>query len=247
MIPPMPRHQHSSRRPGLLALALAGALVAASSVAPPPVRAAQADDLLAAAARASSAPAPVRADLTISRDGAADTGVVLQRGRTRYIETKAGTRALVKPGKAVVVSGGRLRAAPPDATLDGSNVLLSDLAAVSPTTRRTPQISDTGPMGTVLTWAPPPPSPYVLVVETFEPTAAVVTRAKYYEGTISNLVKMRRDGGHAEVAGRPKPAEIVMDTVRPTSTTTLAFTWSPAPQVGALGLDALRGPSQLGN
>ncbi|MCW5890098.1 MAG: hypothetical protein KIT14_06050 [bacterium] len=241
----MPRHQHSRCRRALLVPALAGAMLAASSVAPPPVRAAQADDLLAAAAHAAAAPIPVRATATVGRDGASDAGVVLQRGRVRYVETRAGTRALVKPGKVVVRDGARLRKAAPDATLDGSNVLLSDLAVVSPLTRRTPQISDTGPMGTVLTWAPPPPSPYALVVETFDPAQSAVTRTKYYEESISNLVKMRRDAGYTSVGGRPKPGEIVMDTVRPASTTTIALAWSEAPQAPALGLDLLRGPSQL--
>lgn len=230
----------------MLAAAPIVAVLAASSVVPPPVRAAQADDLLAAAAHAAAAPTPVRAALTITRDGASDAGVVLQRGRVRYVETKSGTRALVKPGKVVVRDGTRLREAAPDAALDGSNVLLSDLAVVSPSTRRTPQISDTGPMGTVLTWAPPQPSPYALVVETYDPTRAVVTRTKYYEESISNLVKMRRDAGYTSVGGRPKPGEIVMDTVRPTSTTTLALEWSEAPETPALGLDVLRGPSRLG-
>src|SRR5690606_10189517 len=102
-----------------------------------------------------------------------------------------------------------------DATLDDTNVTLDDLAVVSASTRRTPQVSDTGPMGNVITWAPAPPSPYVLVVETFDPSSNVLTRGKYYEGQINNLVRLRRDGGYTEVGGRPKPGEIVVDTVRP--------------------------------
>jgi hypothetical protein len=245
MIPRMPRHQLSSRRPAMLVLALAGTLLAASSVAPPPIRAAQADDLLAAAATASRSPAPVRADVTITRDGATAKAVIVQRGATRYIETAKGTRALVKPGKIVVRDAKGIHVAAPDATVDDTNIGLNDLAVVSPSTRRTPQVSDTGPMGTVVTFAPPTPSPYVLVVETFDASSAVLTRAKYYEGEINNLVKLRRDGGYTEVARRPKPGEIVMDTVRPAATTTLTLVWTAAPDDTAPALATLRGPSLL--
>lgn len=242
----MPLRHHNPSRRALLALAMSGAAFAASSVVPQPVRAAQADDLLAAAAHAARAPEPVRADVTITRDDATTKAVIVQRGATRYVETAKGTRALVKPGKIVVRDAGGIREAAPDAKLDDTNVALNDLAVVSPSTRRTPQVSDTGPMGNVVTFAPPTPSPYVLVVETFDPSSSVLTRGKYYEGQINNLVRLRRDGGYAEVGGRPKPGEIVIDTVRPASTTTLALVWTAAPQTGPLGLETLRGPSQLG-
>jgi hypothetical protein len=220
-------------------------LALAAWLVPPPVGAEDVRTLLARAGRAARSPQPMRADGRLERPDAAPLPIVLAtRGTSVYVETADGTRALVKPAKAVVSAGGRLRVAPPGTALAGSDVLLEDLAPFTATRLAVPQVSDDGPLGTAVTGAPVPPSAYVLVVATVDSDTAAVVRTKYYVDTVTNLVKMRRDGALADVAGRPRPAEIVVERFRPPRTTRLSLSWREAPGL-SLGLAALRGASLL--
>src|SRR5687767_3164383 len=121
------------RRP---AIALLAGLVHASAAG-----ADSASDILDAIARNARFPAPARADVRIEHrrdevktDGA---GVILGRGHTLYVETRDGTRALVRPSKIVVRQDdrgrGRVARAAPGARLGKTDILLEDLI---PVTRR---------------------------------------------------------------------------------------------------------------
>ena len=68
-------------------------------------------------------------------------------------------------------------------------------------TLRFPQISDESPDQVVLTGAPARPSAYTLLVLTVEPDRGTVAKTQYYTGTVSNLVKLRRDGGWVRAGG----------------------------------------------
>ena len=207
--------------------------------------------LLADVARNERFPAPTRADVRIERraDGATTTGdaVVLGRGHTLYVETRDGTRALVRPGKIVVRTGWRVARAARGARLGGTDLLLEDLVPFTPGYFRLPQVSDEGPTGTVVTGAPAMPSTRALVVVTIDPDAATVTRVKCYEGSISDLATFRRDDDFVDVDGHARPTRIAVDRPRDGGTTRLAVVWRAAPDVPptAFRLAALRGPSPV--
>ena len=65
----------------------------------------------------------------------------------------------------------------------------------APRRTRFPQISDEGPDGVVLSGAPARASAYTLLVLTVDAERDTVTKTQYYAGTVSNLVKLRRDRG----------------------------------------------------
>jgi hypothetical protein len=212
--------------------------------------ASDAQSLLAAVALEAQAPRPLRADLRIERDGAPPLeAVLLEDGRRRYLETRAGLRALLSPGKAIIARGGTVVRADPGTTLDGSDVLLVDLAPFGSRAVDVPQVSDEGPLGVVITAAPRPPTPYVLLVYTIDPERRVIVRTKYYRDTISNLVKMARLDDFVSVAGRWRASTITVETFRPVARTTrITLHWREAPETPpALFTGAgLRAPSPIG-
>lgn len=206
-------------------------------------------DLLPVVAAQARAPRTLRADVRIERaDAPAVEAVLLERGRRHYLETRTGTRALLSPGKVVVAQGGRVVRAVPGTALEGSNLLLEDLEPFGIRSLTTPQVSDEGPTGMVVTGAPPPPSAYALLVHTIDPERAVIVKTKYYRDSISNLVKLGRNDGFTEVGGRWRPGTIASETFRPVpQTTTLTLTWREAPEAPAALFTAagLRAPSPI--
>jgi hypothetical protein len=220
-----------------------------STVASAPVRAESLAELLSAVATQSTAPRPLRADVHIERDGSpVGDAILLARGRRIYLETRSGTRALLSPGKTVVLRGHRVVRAAPDAALEGTDILLQDLAPFAASSLATPQVSDETPQRLVVTAAPAPPSPYVLLVHTIDREQDVIVQTKYYRDAINNLVKIRRDEGFAQVGGRWRPATIAVQSFRDSTTTGLALAWHEAPDApAALFTPAgLRAPSSLG-
>jgi hypothetical protein len=227
------------------------------------VRADDLRDLLPIVAMQARAPRPLRADVRLERTGVpAVQAVLLERGRRRYLETRTGTRALLSPGKVVIVRDGRVVRAAPGAALEGSDILLEDLEPFGTGSLTIPQVSDEGPTGMVVTGSPAPPTAYVLLVHTMDPEKAVIVKTKYYRDSVTNLVKMSRDDDFIEVGGRWRPGTFSMEAFRPdTRTTTLTLAWreaqdapaavftpagcAPSPMPGSRPLDAQIDP-QLG-
>ena len=205
-------------------------------------------DVLAPIAFQAQAPRPLRADVRIETEGAPPVdAVLLEDGQRRYLETKSGLRALLSPGKVLVVRGGRVARAQPGAGLAG-DVLLEDLAAFGTRAIDVPQMSDDDPTSTVLTAAPRPPAAYVLLVYTVDPERSVITRAKYYRDTINNLVKMARFDDFTQVAGRWRPGTMTVETFRPAPRTTrITFRWREAPDTSPAVFTpaGLRAPSPI--
>jgi hypothetical protein len=190
-------------------------------------------DLLAATSAAARFPTPARADVTIERkrDDKATAGaaVFLGRHHTLYVETRDGTRALIRPGKILVrTKNGVVRAAP-GTPLGATDLLLEDLIPVGPGLLKVPQMSDQGPTGSVLTGAPAFPSARVLIVLTIDPDDQVLTRGKYYEKSISDLAAFRRDEEFTRIDDRARPTRIMVDRSRDGTSTKLDLTWRPAP------------------
>jgi hypothetical protein len=209
----------------------------------------EASDLLAAVAFQAQAPRLLRADLRIEREGAAPVeAVLLEDGQRRYLETKNGTRALLSPGKVLVARGGSVVRAGADATLDGSDVLLEDLAPFGNRAIDVPQVSDAGPTGTVVTAAPRRPTAYALLVYTVDPERDVIVQTKYYRDTINNLVKMAKFADFVTVAGRRRPGTMTVETFRPAPRTTrIVFRWREAPDIppAVFTTAGLRAPSPI--
>ena len=235
------RHPHHSR----VGASLLSLLLAAVAQ---PVQAVSVQELLPAVAAESSAPRLLRADVHVERDGTpAGDAALLARGQRLYLETRSGTRALLSPGKVVIVRNGRLVRAPVGATLPGTDVLLEDLEPFGVERMPVAQVSDENPVGVVVTGAPAPPSAYALLVITIDPERNVIAQTKYYRDSISNLVKIRKDDDFTQVGGRWRPATIGFEGLRPPSSTRLGLTWREAPDAPAALLTpgGLRAPSTL--
>jgi hypothetical protein len=212
-----------------LAIALLAGLVLA-----PPAAADSVSEILSPIAANARFPAPTRADVRIERrrdaakaDGAA---VLLGRGRTLYVETRDGTRALVRPSKIVVRHDARVVRAAPGTRLGATDVLLEDLIPVTRWLFKVPQVSDQGPTGTVLTGAPAFPSPRALIVLTIDPDTHALTRAKYYEKSVTDLAAFRRDEAFTSVDGHARPTRITVERARDGTSTRLELSWRPAPE-----------------
>jgi hypothetical protein len=237
------RSYHSQPAATMRVLVLLGSAVASASA-----RAESLAELLSAVAVQATAPRPLRADVHIERDGAAvGDAILLARGQRVYLETRSGTRALLSPGKTVVLRGRRVVRAAPDAALEGTDVLLQDLAPFSAGSLATPQVSDETPQRLVVTAAPTPPSAYVLLVHTIDRDDDVIVQTKYYRDAINNLVKIRRDAGFAQVGGRSRPATISVQSFRDSTTTALSLAWQEAADAPPVLFTAagLRAPSSL--
>jgi hypothetical protein len=218
-------------------------------VAPAP--AASLGELLRSLSASQRFPEPARADVRIEYahddQTTSSTAVFVGRGHTLYVETRDGTRTLVRPGKILVRSGSRVVRATPGARLAATGVLLEDLVPVTQWMFKVPQVSDEGPTGTVVTGAPAFPSTRALIVLTIMPDERIVTRAKLYEKSISDLASFWRNEEFADVGGRPRPVRIVVDRLKEGTTTRLALAWRLAPEAArALFTPAgLRAPSPI--
>jgi hypothetical protein len=233
-----------NRRMNRRALATLGVAMVAVSTAD----ATSPSELLATVAANARFPTPTRANVKIdhTQDGKTTTtvAVLIGRGQTIYVQTADGFRALVRPSKIVVRVGRRIRRATPGLRLAGSDLLLEDLIPVTPAFMKMPQVSDDGPTGVVVTGAPGFPSARALIVLTIDPDSHAVSRIKYYEKSISDLVAFRRDEDPVDVAGHARPTHITVERSRDGSTTALTLAWHPDPEAtpASFRLGALRQP-----
>src|SRR5262245_5948589 len=208
-------------------------------------------ELLDATSRNARFPGPTRADLGIERKSGGQTmvaqAVMIGNGRTIYVETRDGARALVRPGKILVRTGAHVTRAAPRTRLAGSDLLLEDFVVFTPRLLKLPQISDEQTTGIVLTGAPNPPSTRALLVLTIDPATFAVTRTKYYEGSISDLAAYRRDEEFVDVEGHTRPTRILVDRSGDRTSTQVTVGWRPAPDTprSLFSLSGLRAPSPI--
>jgi len=192
-------------------------------------------EALAAASAAARFPTPARADVKIERkrDDKATAGaaVFLGRHHTLYVETRDGTRALIRPGKILVRTKNGVVRAKPGTPVGDTDLLLEDLLPIGPGLLKVPQMSDQGPTGTVLTGAPAFPSKRALIVLTIDPDDDVLTRAKYYEKSISDLAAFRRDEEFTRLDDRARPTRISVERSQDGTSTRLDLAWRAAPEV----------------
>jgi hypothetical protein len=206
--------------------------------------------LLAAVAANARFDVPARADVRIACEGCptpAGRAIFVGRGDTLYVEVKDGARALLRPTGSVVSDGGP--PAPIGAkALAGTDVLLEDLVPVTADVLKVPQISDDGPLGVVITGAPSrTPSPYALLVLTIPADPPAIVKTQYYEQSIGNLTKLRRDDGFVDVGKKRRPGTITVEQLKKGSKTTLTLAWREMPDAPATLFDTaeLTKPSGL--
>jgi len=232
------------QRPPLLALALL-VLVAIA----PTVRAEGLAEILAAVAANARFEVPARADVRIEEPAAGSSApaILLGRGRVLYLETREGTRALVRPGKVLVAGPRRVEKARPGARLGDTDLLLEDLAVFTASTLKVPLVSDDTPAELVVSGAPADPSAYALLVFTIDRERRAIVRTLYYSGLVGNLTKVRRDGGFVQVGGHWRPGEITVESPRQGTTTRLTLAWREMPDAPPALFEptGLRRPSGL--
>lgn len=188
--------------------------------------------LLAAATSGARPTATVRGDgelVTTSPDGSTRQRIaVLQRANGDLaIEVQPGdVRALIPAaGPALIAAVGPFAA---DAPLAGGELTREDLQPFDAARFSSPTIVDRGSAGTTVQ-LDPKDSQYTLVVVTFAPDTRVPVKVMSYKDTLSNLLRMRRERGHIQVAGRWLPTEVISENFPLKVTTTLTLQWKTAP------------------
>ncbi len=123
---------------------------------------------------------------------------------------------------------------PLDASLDASDFTREDLEPFRLSHYRDARISDDSGTEVMVTLFPKD-SQYSLVVITFDRQKKVPLKIQYYRDTVSNLVKMQRDGDYALVGKTWRPASMTMENFKLRTHTTLSVRWreetSPRPEL----------------
>jgi len=249
MIRRMPRITREVRpcHVGLQAVLLVVLLLAAAA----PGRGETLAELLAGVAAnarfASAARADVRVECAEGCPAAGGQAIFLGRGDALYVEVKGGQRALLRPGRRLVVEGGKPIDAPSGTSFAGTDILLEDLVTFASASLRMPQISDDGPGGVVVTAAPAGTSPYSLLVHTIDRDRHAIVRTLYYRDVVNNLTKTRTDAALVQVAGGWRPGEVVVETLRQATRTRLRLSWRDAADAPDVLFEpaGLEGPSGL--
>lgn len=220
---------------------------------------------LANVERAQRFTVPVRADVSVQqKDGDAAKrydGVAVHRDADVYLEIREpAVRVLIRGEEnAVYLLAGAPGAAPTrvgaHAPIDGTPLIPDDVRPFRAGALRIPQIADETSKTMLVSAAPAEESPYVLVVYLFDREKTLPTRVQYYERTVNNLVRMRRESGFVRVGEAWRPTRTEIEDYRTNGTTTIERTWTASPDIpqnlfdpAALGTHALLEgpPGQVG-
>jgi hypothetical protein len=207
---------------------------------------ARGDDLagfLAAASAASKPAAPIRGDgelVTTSADGTTRQQIaVLQRPNgDLYLELRPiGLRALIPSSGEAMLSAAPGNAAAPfalDAPLAGSEFTREDLQPFNLARFGSPTIVDRNGAEMTVSLDPLKPSQYSLEAITFDRDKHAPVKVMLYKDTLSNLLKMRRDGDLVQLAGRWLPKTVSMENFPLRTTSTVTLSWSETADQPAL-------------
>jgi hypothetical protein len=208
--------------------------------------AARGDDLasfLAAASEASKPNAPIRGSgtlVTTSPDGTSTQQIVVAQrpnGDLVLAVQPPGARALLPAQGDAVLSPAAGTAAAPfalDASFAGSEFSREDLMPFTLSRFGSPTIVDRNGSETTVSLDPKKPTQYSLVVITFDRDKKAPVKVMVYKDTLSNLLRMRRDGDFVQVGGRWLPQTVTMENFPLRTISTLKLTWSEAPDDPAL-------------
>jgi len=185
-----------------------------------------------------------RADLRVHVKQAGEEreyrGVVVHRGADVYLE-------LQEPAARVLVcadDGGaeRVHQVLGDGAKDpvrsgaqdviGTTTLLAeDFRPFRASSLRTPQIISETKRTLLVSGAPAEASPYVLLVYLLDREKRLPTRVQYYERTLNNLVRMRRETDPVRVGGTWRPGRTEIEDYRTGAVTVLEREWVAEPNL----------------
>ncbi len=119
-----------------------------------------------------------------------------------------------------------------DALADTS-LIGDDFRPFRTATLKTPQIASDTKQTLLVSGAPAEASPWVLIVHLFDREKLRAVRTQYYERTINNMVRMRRDADLVRIGGIWRPRRLEIEDYRVGATTTVELDWQPAPTLPA--------------
>ena len=205
---------------------------------------------------------PARADLRIHvKEKGSERhydGVVAHRGADAYIELREpAIRVLIHTGDDgaetvhQTLGKGTDHAARVGAyDMMGTTTLIADdFRSFRAGALRTPQIVSETKQTLLVSGAPADASPYVLLVYLLDREKHLPTRVQYYERTLNNLVRMRRDTDVVRVASMWRPGRTEIEDYRTGTVTTIERSWTVEPELPpdlfdptTLGTRSLLGP-----
>jgi hypothetical protein len=229
----MTRRRHHGRARVRLALHLALAVLCLATV-PAGAEPVDVEAILRAVEEATDPGAGRRADGTIvmrtPEQTRRDRIVVLQRRTGElYVELRErGEKALLlADGRAFRLLKGAAQATdfPRDAAFADGDLTREDLEPFRRSRYTEARIVDEGPVQITLALAPTA-SQYSLVVTTIDRAKLVPIKTLYYQETLNNLVKMRRESAHQLVGQRWLPSAITMEHFQLRTQTDLTLRWT---------------------
>ncbi len=157
--------------------------------------------------------------------------VVMQRPNgDLYLELQpSGARALLPFSGDAVLAAAKGSAAKPfalDAPLAGSEFSREDLQPFNLARFGSPTIVDRNASQLTVSLDPKKPTQYSLEAITFDRDKRAPVKVMLYKDTLSNLLKMRRDGEFVQIAGRWLPTTVAMENFPMRSTSTMTLKWS---------------------
>jgi hypothetical protein len=164
-------------------------------------------------------------------------GVVVHRDADVYLEIREPAVRVLMRGEetAVYLLAGAAGAAPTrvggHAPIAGTPLIPDDVRPFRTSVLRIPQIADETSKTMLVSGAPAEESPYVLVVYLFDREKKVPTRVQYYERTVNNLVRMRRESDFVRVAETWQPTRTEIEDYQTSGMTTIERTWTASPEI----------------
>ncbi len=133
----------------------------------------------------------------------------------------------------------------PATSLPGSDFSAADLQPFDATRWTAPTVVDRTEEEITISCHPTDGS-YSLAVLTFDRERHVLLKALLYQENLRNLVKLRRESGHVQVAGAWLPTEISVEHFPLRATSSISLRWATAPElVAVFDQNALTRPSPL--
>ncbi len=163
---------------------------------------------------------PLRSDLVMIVRPPADTYIELREGpRKALLLPSAGTAFRLYP------AGSKAEAFAESATFADSDFTREDLEPFQLSRYATWLIADENG-GEVTVTLMPKKSQYTMLVTTFDIEKKVPLKTLYYQDTLNNLVKIRRESDYTMVGRKWMPSAISMESFKFRTTTALHLKWT---------------------
>lgn len=222
-----------------LMVTMAAMIAAASLVLPEPTEAVDLRAFLAEVEEAGRFPTSARAELRVHVKERGDErhydGVVAYSGHDLYLELRQpASRVVIHTGKDSIERVHQISGNDPELPVSGTaydvvgatTLIVDDFRSFRAGVFKTPQITSETKRTLLVSGAPADASPYVLLVYLLDREKHVPTRVQYYERTLSNLVRMRRDTESVRVSDQWLPGRTEIEDYRTGTVTTIERRWT---------------------